>query len=56
MVNDNLILIACVNILRKKILEYTSESLRLDQCSRLYDSSIVTEGFEFDASRIVQVS
>ncbi|KAF3513505.1 hypothetical protein F2Q69_00008866 [Brassica cretica] len=54
MVNDNLILIACVNILRKKILEYTSESLRLDQCSRLYDSSIATEGFEFDASRIVQ--
>ncbi|KAH0894033.1 hypothetical protein HID58_056462, partial [Brassica napus] len=38
----------------KKILEYTSESLRLDQCSRLYDSSIATEGFEFDASRIVQ--
>nr|VDC98809.1 unnamed protein product [Brassica oleracea] len=40
--------------IEKKILEYTSESLRLDQCSRLYDSSIATEGFEFDASRIVQ--
>ncbi|KAF3545494.1 hypothetical protein DY000_02009358 [Brassica cretica] len=30
--------------IEKKILEYTSESLRLDQCSRLYDSSIATEG------------
>ncbi|KAL0726222.1 hypothetical protein Bca4012_022315 [Brassica carinata] len=37
-----------------KILEYRSESQRLDQCSRLYDSSVSTEGFEFDASRIVQ--
>ncbi|CDY62340.1 BnaCnng39960D [Brassica napus] len=40
--------------IEKKILEYSSESLRLDQCSRLYDSSIATESFEFDASRIVQ--
>ncbi|KAL0698475.1 hypothetical protein Bca4012_054597 [Brassica carinata] len=38
----------------KKILEDRSESQRLDQCSRLYDSSLSTEGFEFDASRIVQ--
>ncbi|KAF8098954.1 hypothetical protein N665_0255s0030 [Sinapis alba] len=37
-----------------KVLEYRSESQRLDQCSRLYDSSVSTEGFEFDASRIVQ--
>ncbi|KAJ0252322.1 Nuclear pore complex protein NUP58 [Hirschfeldia incana] len=37
-----------------KILEYRSESQRLDQCGRLYDSSVSTEGFEFDASRIVQ--
>lgn len=40
---------------REKILEYRSESQRLDQCSRLYDSSVSSEGFEFDASRIVQV-
>ncbi|CAN6825242.1 unnamed protein product [Brassica oleracea] len=40
--------------IEKKILEYSSESLRLDQCSRLYDSSIATESYEFDASRIVQ--
>lgn len=41
--------------LREKILEYRSESQRLDQCKRLYDSSVSSEGFEFDASRIVQV-
>ncbi|KAG2319152.1 hypothetical protein Bca52824_012365 [Brassica carinata] len=40
--------------IEKKILEDRSESQRLDQCSRLYDSSLSTEGFEFDASRIVQ--
>ncbi|KAJ0251127.1 Nuclear pore complex protein NUP58 [Hirschfeldia incana] len=40
--------------IEKKILESTIESHRLDQRSRLYDSSISTEGFEFDASRIVQ--
>ncbi|KAF8087551.1 hypothetical protein N665_0578s0004 [Sinapis alba] len=40
--------------IEKKISEYRSESQRLDQCSRLYDSSISTESFEFDASRIVQ--
>lgn len=44
----------CV-IFREKILEHRSESQRLDQCSRLYDSSVSSEGFEFDASRIVQV-
>ncbi|ESQ53394.1 hypothetical protein EUTSA_v10025060mg [Eutrema salsugineum] len=40
--------------IEEKILEYRSESQRLDQCSRLYDSSVSSEGFEFDASRIVQ--
>ncbi|CAH8314889.1 unnamed protein product [Eruca vesicaria subsp. sativa] len=40
--------------IEKKILEYKSESQRLDQCNRLYDSYISTGGFEFDASRIVQ--
>ncbi|CAN8229099.1 unnamed protein product [Cochlearia groenlandica] len=37
-----------------KVLYYRSESQSLDQCSRLYDSSVSIEGFEFDASRIVQ--
>uniref|UniRef100_A0A1J3GH66 Nuclear pore complex protein NUP58 n=1 Tax=Noccaea caerulescens TaxID=107243 RepID=A0A1J3GH66_NOCCA len=40
--------------IEEKVLEYRSESQRLDQCSRLYDSSVSSEGFEFDASRIVQ--
>ncbi|CAH8344512.1 unnamed protein product [Eruca vesicaria subsp. sativa] len=40
--------------IEEKILESRSESQRLDQCSRLYDSSVSTEGFEFDASRIIQ--
>ena len=40
---------------REKILEYRDDSQRLDQCSRLYDSSISNEGFELDASHIVQV-
>ncbi|CAH2076329.1 unnamed protein product [Thlaspi arvense] len=40
--------------IEEKILEHRSESQRLDQCSRLYDSSVSSEGFEFDASRIVQ--
>lgn len=42
-------------LLRERILEYRDESQRLDQCSRLYDSSISNEGFELDASHIVQV-
>ncbi|XP_078442310.1 hydroxyproline-rich glycoprotein family protein [Wolffia australiana] len=37
-----------------RILEYRSESQRLDQCSRLSDSSITNNGFEVDASRIIQ--
>ena len=45
-----------MNILRKKILEYSSESQRLDQCNRLDVSSLSSEGFGFVASRIVQVS
>lgn len=40
---------------REKILEYRDESQRLDQCSRLYDSSVSSEGFELDASHIFQV-
>ncbi|KFK30341.1 hypothetical protein AALP_AA7G249000 [Arabis alpina] len=40
--------------IEEKILESRSESQRLDQCNRLYDSSVSSEGFEFDASRIVQ--
>ncbi|KAI4314923.1 hypothetical protein L6164_027783 [Bauhinia variegata] len=38
----------------EKILEYRDESQRLDQCSRLYDSSFSNDGFELDASHIVQ--
>ncbi|THF98003.1 hypothetical protein TEA_007552 [Camellia sinensis var. sinensis] len=38
----------------EKILEYRDESQRLDQCSRLYDSSVSSDGFEPDASHIVQ--
>ncbi|GJM98631.1 hypothetical protein PR202_ga15660 [Eleusine coracana subsp. coracana] len=37
-----------------KIREYRDESERLDQCSRLYDSSISNVNFEQDASRIAQ--
>ena len=36
-------------------MEYRDESKRLDQCSRLYDSSVSNEGFELDASQIIQV-
>ncbi|KAF5182934.1 Nuclear pore complex protein nup58 [Thalictrum thalictroides] len=39
---------------RERILEYRDESQRLDQCSRLYDSSVSNDGFELDASHIVQ--
>ena len=37
-------------------MECRDESQRLDQCSRLYDSSVSNDGFELDASRIVQVA
>lgn len=37
-----------------KIRDYRDESERLDQCSRLYDSSISNVNFELDASRIAQ--
>lgn len=37
-----------------RILEYRDESQRLDQCSRLYDSSVSNNGFELDASYNVQ--
>ncbi|KAJ1415237.1 putative nuclear pore complex protein [Sesbania bispinosa] len=40
--------------IEERILEYRDESQRLDQCSRLYDSSISNDGFELDASHIVQ--
>ncbi|KAJ4872240.1 Nuclear pore complex protein NUP58 [Raphanus sativus] len=40
--------------IEKKIMEYRTESQRLDQSSRLFDSSISTQGFESVASRIVQ--
>ncbi|XP_021895111.1 nuclear pore complex protein NUP58-like [Carica papaya] len=41
--------------IEERILEYRDESQRLDQCSRLYDSSVLNEGFELDASHVVQV-
>ena len=53
--SESLLFVCLCESFRGKILEYRSESQRLDQCSRLYDSSVSTEGFEFDASRIVQV-
>uniref|UniRef100_A0A8R7RE19 Uncharacterized protein n=1 Tax=Triticum urartu TaxID=4572 RepID=A0A8R7RE19_TRIUA len=37
-----------------KIREYKDESERLDQCSRLHDSSISNVNFELDASHIAQ--
>ena len=40
---------------RERILGYRDESQRLDQCNRLYDSSVSNDGFELDASHIVQV-
>ncbi|XP_030529523.1 nuclear pore complex protein NUP58 [Rhodamnia argentea] len=40
--------------IEEKILEYRVESQKLDQCSRLYDSSVSSDGFEHDASHIVQ--
>ncbi|KAK7406600.1 hypothetical protein VNO78_08229 [Psophocarpus tetragonolobus] len=40
--------------IEERILEYRDESQRLDQCSRLYDSSVSNDGFELDAGHIVQ--
>ncbi|KAK7252856.1 hypothetical protein RIF29_37099 [Crotalaria pallida] len=40
--------------IEERILEYRDESQRLDQSSRLYDSSVSNDGFEVDASHIVQ--
>ncbi|XP_050388224.1 nuclear pore complex protein NUP58-like [Argentina anserina] len=40
--------------IEEHILGYRDESQRLDQSSRLYDSSVSNDGFEQDASRIVQ--
>uniref|UniRef100_A0A1D1ZGL3 Nucleoporin p58/p45 n=1 Tax=Anthurium amnicola TaxID=1678845 RepID=A0A1D1ZGL3_9ARAE len=40
--------------IEERILEYRSESQRLDQCNRLYDSSVANNGFELDATRIIQ--
>ncbi|XP_042974749.1 nuclear pore complex protein NUP58 [Carya illinoinensis] len=40
--------------IEERILEYRDESQRLDQCTRLYDSSVCNDAFEPDASRIVQ--
>lgn len=42
-------------VFRTRILEYRDESQRLDQCGRLYDSSVSNEGFELDTGHIVQV-
>ncbi|XP_017258818.1 nuclear pore complex protein NUP58 isoform X2 [Daucus carota subsp. sativus] len=40
--------------IEERILEYRDESQRLDQCSRLYDSSVSNDVFEHDASVVVQ--
>ncbi|KAB1214685.1 hypothetical protein CJ030_MR5G022134 [Morella rubra] len=44
----------CRHLSWERILEYRDESQRLDQCSRLYDSSVCNDAFELDASHIVQ--
>ncbi|XP_071730978.1 nuclear pore complex protein NUP58-like [Rutidosis leptorrhynchoides] len=41
-------------LIEERILEYRDESQRLDQCGRFYDSSVSNEGFELDASHIIQ--
>ncbi|XP_060191782.1 nuclear pore complex protein NUP58 [Lycium barbarum] len=40
--------------IEERVLEYRDESQRLDQCSRLFDSSVSNDGFELDASRSIQ--
>ncbi|XP_068327756.1 nuclear pore complex protein NUP58-like [Pyrus communis] len=40
--------------IEERILGYRDESQRLDQCSRLCDSSVSNDAFEHDASRILQ--
>ncbi|KAL9253023.1 Nuclear pore complex protein NUP58-like protein [Drosera capensis] len=41
-------------LIEERILEYRDESQRLDQCSRLFDSSVSNDAFELDAAHIVQ--
>ncbi|GMN29869.1 hypothetical protein TIFTF001_002587 [Ficus carica] len=53
--NSRIIVAFVLNLaFEERILEYRDESQRLDQCSRLYDSSVSNYGFEQDASHIVQ--
>lgn len=40
--------------IEERILEFRDESQRLEQCSRLYDSSVSNDGFELDAGHIIQ--
>ncbi|XP_011627745.1 nuclear pore complex protein NUP58 isoform X1 [Amborella trichopoda] len=40
--------------IEERILEYRVESQRLDQCSRLYDTSVSNDAFELDACHIIQ--
>ncbi|KAL8167367.1 hypothetical protein V2J09_008866 [Rumex salicifolius] len=40
--------------IEEKVLEHRDESQRLDQCSRLFDSSISNDTFEMDAVHVVQ--
>ncbi|GAB4848929.1 Nucleoporin p58/p45 [Ancistrocladus abbreviatus] len=40
--------------IEERILEYRDESQRLDQCSRLFDSSVSNDAFALDAGHIVQ--
>ncbi|KAF1873526.1 hypothetical protein Lal_00027564 [Lupinus albus] len=44
----------CCLLLRERMLEYRDESQRLDQSTRLYDSFVSIDGFEVDATHIVQ--
>ncbi|WOK99623.1 nuclear pore complex protein [Canna indica] len=40
--------------IEERILAYKDESQRLDQCSRLYDSSVSGDSFDSNTSRIIQ--
>ncbi|XP_020262993.1 nuclear pore complex protein NUP58-like [Asparagus officinalis] len=40
--------------IEEHILEYRDESQRLDQCSRLYDSSVSSDNFDLVTSQIIQ--
>ncbi|MQM08709.1 hypothetical protein Taro_041565 [Colocasia esculenta] len=44
----------CLLQIEERILEYRSESQRLDQCARLSDSSVANKEFELNVARIVQ--